>query len=267
MSERSLRFGGAHDVRLGPADRGARPVTGPLDGVRVVEVATHVFVPMATALLAEWGATVVKVEEPVRGDPYRGLVTSGLHNVHHGYDPFFQSANRGKQSVGLDLSQADGRDLLRPAAGDGRRVRHQPPTRRRRPPRARRRARPRRQPARRLRPGHRLRQPRARCRARRLRRRCLLGPQRHAAPVQRPRRGGAVTHPPGVRRRRGRSGPGRRRRHRPVPTGGVRRAVGDRLVPARQRHVADRARRRQRRARRRPHPPAPRRPVRGRGTR
>ena len=87
-------------------------MTGPLDGVRVVEVATHVFVPMATALLAEWGATVVKVEEPVRGDPYRGLVTSGLHNVHHGYDPFFQSANRGKRSVGLDLSQAEGRDLL-----------------------------------------------------------------------------------------------------------------------------------------------------------
>jgi crotonobetainyl-CoA:carnitine CoA-transferase CaiB-like acyl-CoA transferase len=40
-------------------------VTGPLAGVRVVEVATHVFVPAAGALLAEWGAAVVKVEHPV----------------------------------------------------------------------------------------------------------------------------------------------------------------------------------------------------------
>ena len=87
-------------------------MTGPLAGVRVVEVATHVFVPMATALLAEWGATVLKVEEPRRGDPYRGLVTSGLHNVHHGYDPFFQSANRGKRSIGVDLTLAEGRHLL-----------------------------------------------------------------------------------------------------------------------------------------------------------
>jgi crotonobetainyl-CoA:carnitine CoA-transferase CaiB-like acyl-CoA transferase len=86
--------------------------TGPLAGVRVVEVATHVFVPMAGALLAEWGASVVKVEHPETGDPYRSLVTAGLHNTHHGYDPFFQSANRGKRSVGLDLTHPDGRGVL-----------------------------------------------------------------------------------------------------------------------------------------------------------
>lgn len=85
---------------------------GPLHGVRVVEVATHVFVPMAGAVLAEWGADVVKVEHPVTGDPYRALVTAGLHNVWHGVDPFFQSANRGKRSVGLDLARPDGRAVL-----------------------------------------------------------------------------------------------------------------------------------------------------------
>jgi crotonobetainyl-CoA:carnitine CoA-transferase CaiB-like acyl-CoA transferase len=85
---------------------------GPLDGVHVVEVATHVFVPMAGAVLAEWGADVVKVEHPVTGDPYRALVTAGLHNEWHGVDPFFQSANRGKRSVGLDLAHPDGRALL-----------------------------------------------------------------------------------------------------------------------------------------------------------
>jgi crotonobetainyl-CoA:carnitine CoA-transferase CaiB-like acyl-CoA transferase len=57
---------------------------GPLAGVRVLEVATHVFVPMASGVLAEWGAQVVKVEHPETGDPYRALTTVGLHNVYRG---------------------------------------------------------------------------------------------------------------------------------------------------------------------------------------
>ncbi len=85
---------------------------GPLSGVRVVEVASHVFVPMAGTVLSEWGADVVKIEHPVTGDPYRGLVTSGLHNEYRGVDPFFQSANRGKRSVGIDLARPEGRELL-----------------------------------------------------------------------------------------------------------------------------------------------------------
>jgi crotonobetainyl-CoA:carnitine CoA-transferase CaiB-like acyl-CoA transferase len=83
-----------------------------LRDVRVVEVATHVFVPMAGAVLAEWGADVVKVEHPETGDPYRSLVTAGLHNVYRGFDPFFQSANRGKRSVGIDVAHPEGRALL-----------------------------------------------------------------------------------------------------------------------------------------------------------
>ncbi|HEY8527597.1 MAG TPA: CaiB/BaiF CoA-transferase family protein [Acidimicrobiales bacterium] len=85
---------------------------GPLAGVRVVEVASHVFVPMAGAVLAEWGAEVVKVEHPETGDPYRGLVTAGLHPLHEGVDPYFQAANRAKRSVGIDLTHPDGRALL-----------------------------------------------------------------------------------------------------------------------------------------------------------
>jgi crotonobetainyl-CoA:carnitine CoA-transferase CaiB-like acyl-CoA transferase len=95
-------------------------MTAPLQGVRVVEVATHVFVPMAGALLAEWGADVVKVEHPLTGDPYRGLVTAGLHPLHDGVDPFIQAANRSKRSVGIDLATPEGRGLLGRllAAGD-----------------------------------------------------------------------------------------------------------------------------------------------------
>ena len=41
---------------------------GPMDGVKVVEVAIWWFVPAAGAILADWGADVIKVEHPVRGD-------------------------------------------------------------------------------------------------------------------------------------------------------------------------------------------------------
>jgi crotonobetainyl-CoA:carnitine CoA-transferase CaiB-like acyl-CoA transferase len=87
-------------------------MNAPLDGVRVVEVASHVFVPLAGSVLAEWGADVIKVEDPVSGDPYRSLSTYGLHNVYRGVDPFFQSANRGKRSVAIDLKRPGGRTLL-----------------------------------------------------------------------------------------------------------------------------------------------------------
>ncbi len=87
-------------------------MSAPLSGVRVLEVASHVFVPMSGAVLSEWGADVIKIEHPETGDPYRGLVTAGLHKLHGGIDPQFQSANRGKRSVGLDLKHPEGRRLL-----------------------------------------------------------------------------------------------------------------------------------------------------------
>jgi len=47
-------------------------MSGVMDGVRVLEVAQFTFVPSAGAVLADWGADVVKVEHPVRGDAQRG---------------------------------------------------------------------------------------------------------------------------------------------------------------------------------------------------
>jgi crotonobetainyl-CoA:carnitine CoA-transferase CaiB-like acyl-CoA transferase len=87
-------------------------MTAPLSGVRVLEVASHVFVPMSGGVLSEWGADVIKIEHPETGDPYRGLVTAGLHKLHHGVDPQFQSTNRGKRSVGIDIKHPAGRALL-----------------------------------------------------------------------------------------------------------------------------------------------------------
>ncbi len=87
-------------------------MTNPLANVRVIEVASHVFVPIAGGVFTEWGAEVIKIEHPETGDPYRGLVTVGLHKLHHGVDTSFQMANRGKRSVGLDLKHPEGRRLL-----------------------------------------------------------------------------------------------------------------------------------------------------------
>lgn len=87
-------------------------MTHVLSGIRVLEVATHVFTPIAGAVLAEWGADVIKIEHPVTGDPYRGLVTSGLRALHNGVDPAFQFANRSKKSVALDLKQHAAREAL-----------------------------------------------------------------------------------------------------------------------------------------------------------
>ena len=53
-------------------------MTRTMSGVRVLEVAAWTYVPAAGAVLAEWGADVVKVEHPETGDPQRGLVSSGL---------------------------------------------------------------------------------------------------------------------------------------------------------------------------------------------
>ena len=63
-----------------------------LNDVKVVEVASFVFVPLASAVLADWGAEVVKVEHPESGDPYRGLVTAGMPSTMDGIDLSFQYA-------------------------------------------------------------------------------------------------------------------------------------------------------------------------------
>src|SRR5438309_11395010 len=84
-----------------------------MSGIRVLEVASWVYVPMAGGVLAEWGGDVVKIEHPETGDPQRGLVSSGL--LPGGPDAvnyIIEQPNRGKRSVGLDISTDAGRDLL-----------------------------------------------------------------------------------------------------------------------------------------------------------
>lgn len=88
-------------------------MTQVLSGVRVLEVAMWTFVPAGGAVLAEWGADVVKVEHPVTGDPQRGLINSGfLPSEAGGLNYMMEVPNRGKRSIGIDLKNPEGRELL-----------------------------------------------------------------------------------------------------------------------------------------------------------
>ena len=88
-------------------------MSGPLDGIRVIEVASWMFVPSGGSVLVDWGADVIKVEHPETGDPQRGLITSGLLPGGKGAVNFMiEQPNRGKRSVGIDLATADGREVL-----------------------------------------------------------------------------------------------------------------------------------------------------------
>ncbi|MGM7645420.1 CaiB/BaiF CoA transferase family protein [Nocardia sp. JW2] len=85
---------------------------GPLEGIRVLEVAMYGFVPSAGAVLADWGADVVKVEHAVTGDPQRGLRQVGRMRVEGEPNPNVEHANRGKRSIGVDMSVPAGREVI-----------------------------------------------------------------------------------------------------------------------------------------------------------
>jgi crotonobetainyl-CoA:carnitine CoA-transferase CaiB-like acyl-CoA transferase len=83
-----------------------------MDGIRVLEVAMYGFVPSAGAVMADWGADVIKVEHAVTGDPQRGLRQIGPHKIEGDPNPNFEHANRGKRSIGLDVSTPEGVEVL-----------------------------------------------------------------------------------------------------------------------------------------------------------
>ena len=80
-------------------------MAGALAGIKIIEAASYVTGPFAAQLLADLGAEVIKVEEPKRGDPFRGW---GERN----YAATFCSLNRNKKSVTVDFRTDDGRDVL-----------------------------------------------------------------------------------------------------------------------------------------------------------
>ncbi|WP_300400435.1 CoA transferase [Nocardioides sp.] len=81
--------------------------SGPMTGVRVVELGIWVAAPSGGAMLADWGADVVKIEAP-NGDPLR-QIRDAVGLAVHEHCPYFEPENRGKRSIVLDLRSEEGR--------------------------------------------------------------------------------------------------------------------------------------------------------------
>jgi crotonobetainyl-CoA:carnitine CoA-transferase CaiB-like acyl-CoA transferase len=86
------------------------PDTGlPLSGLRVLDVTIWQQGPYSTAMLADFGADVIKIEGPDSPDPGRGLTAGGLPGKLNGY---FETNNRNKRGIVIDLKHPEGREVL-----------------------------------------------------------------------------------------------------------------------------------------------------------
>ena len=83
-----------------------------MKGIRVLEVAEHTFVPAASAILADWGADVIKIEHHERGDAMRGLGSTGALDLSGDVHVINEHSNRGKRSLGLNLQSEEGLKVL-----------------------------------------------------------------------------------------------------------------------------------------------------------
>jgi crotonobetainyl-CoA:carnitine CoA-transferase CaiB-like acyl-CoA transferase len=93
-------------------------MAGPLTGIRVLDLTRVLAGPWATQMLADFGAEVIKIEKPGEGDDTRGWGPPFLTNPDgsRGDAAYFQSANRGKWSVCIDMAKVEGQKLLRELA-------------------------------------------------------------------------------------------------------------------------------------------------------
>ncbi len=80
---------------------------GPLDAYRIVDLTSMLSGPLATMILADQGADVIKVENPDAGDH-----TRAANNRRNGFSASFLNNNRNKRSVALDLKRPAARDAL-----------------------------------------------------------------------------------------------------------------------------------------------------------
>ncbi|HET8996743.1 MAG TPA: CoA transferase, partial [Acetobacteraceae bacterium] len=94
------------EVEQPPGDESGRR-SGPLAGIRVLDLSTVLAAPMAASLLGELGADVIKVEQPGAGDPLRSF-----RPLREGQSLHWRVTNRNKRSISLDVSQSKGRDIL-----------------------------------------------------------------------------------------------------------------------------------------------------------
>ena len=95
------------DMPQTPAVSSSSTSTGPLAGVKVLDLSIALTGPYAVALLADQGAEVVKVERPGIGDIARWIGVSV-----NGMSAFYLACNRGKRCIAVDLATDEGRDIV-----------------------------------------------------------------------------------------------------------------------------------------------------------
>jgi crotonobetainyl-CoA:carnitine CoA-transferase CaiB-like acyl-CoA transferase len=88
-------------------------MTMPLEGVRVVDWTIWQQGPVASVMLADLGADVVKVEERVGGDPGRGVLRAQGMDLSDRPNFYFEANNRNKRSIAVDLKKPEGVDIVR----------------------------------------------------------------------------------------------------------------------------------------------------------
>ncbi|MFM0341173.1 CaiB/BaiF CoA transferase family protein [Paraburkholderia fungorum] len=88
-------------------------MSGPLQGIRVVEIGTLIAAPFAARLMAEFGAEVIKIEAPETGDPLRKW-----RKLHEGTSLWWYLQSRNKKSICVNLKSADGVDIVKRLAAD-----------------------------------------------------------------------------------------------------------------------------------------------------
>ncbi|MDP1567686.1 MAG: CoA transferase, partial [Polaromonas sp.] len=87
--------------------------TGPLAGLKVVELGQLIAGPFAAKTLADFGADVIKIEAPRSGDPLRKW-----RLLKDGTSVWWQVQSRNKRSVALDLRQPEAQEIVRKLAQD-----------------------------------------------------------------------------------------------------------------------------------------------------
>jgi crotonobetainyl-CoA:carnitine CoA-transferase CaiB-like acyl-CoA transferase len=87
--------------------------SGPLEGLRVLDLGTRIAAPFCAGLLGEMGAEVVKIEQPGRGDFMREIGPFMETDEGESYSLFWAVEGRGRKSITLDLRRDEGQDLFR----------------------------------------------------------------------------------------------------------------------------------------------------------
>lgn len=81
----------------------------PLEGIRILDMTQYQNGPFGTAMLSDMGADVIKIEDPEKGDPGRNVIVG---NAERQLSTYFQTMNRNKKAITLDLKKEQGREIF-----------------------------------------------------------------------------------------------------------------------------------------------------------